>query len=75
MKILISILFLLLIIGCGELDPEKHRIAPDGTEYGIEIEVMLTNGGSAKLVCPKFKGEPWGAHGRECYLRSYNKKL
>lgn len=32
------------------------------------IELVLANGGTATLVCPKFLTPPSGAHGRECYL-------
>ena len=63
---------LLLVAGCGDREKEKHRITENGTEWGVPIDVMLTGGGTARLICPKFKGSPRGAHGRECYLDSYS---
>ena len=59
---------------CGiETQQEEHVIMEKGTEWGVEIEVLLKKGGTAKLVCPKFTSKPAGTHGRECYLREYNK--
>ena len=62
-----------VMTSCGNETQEEHVKMVNGTEWGVEIEVLLINGGTAKLVCPKFTSEPAGAHGRECYLREYNK--
>lgn len=68
-----AILTLILLSGCGgDLPPEKHVDKESGTEWEVEIEVILKSGGTAKLVCPKFSEQPVGAHGRECYLREYD---
>lgn len=64
----------LVATGCKPLPPEKHRVIDGDTEFGVEITVILKGGGEAVLVCPKFTNKPRGGHGRECYLRSYNKK-
>ena len=69
----LSSLIVLLCAGCST-EKEDHRVLDDGTERGVKIEVLLKGGGSAVLVCPKFNSEPLGAHGRECYLDSYDKK-
>ena len=77
MKYKLSALALLtaaILAGCEPLPPEEHRIMDGGTEWGVEIEVLLKGGGTATLVCPKFIGRPAGEHGRECYLRDYNKQ-
>lgn len=71
--IALSILIVLLCVGC-KTEKESHVITEGGTERGVRIEVILKNGGSAILVCPKFNSKPIGVHGRECYLDSYNKK-
>ena len=62
-----------LVAGCARKE-EQHRITEDGTEFGVKIDVMLVDGGSATLICPKFNNKPLGVHGRECYLRNYDNK-
>tara|TARA_R100001594_G_scaffold62322_1_gene96611 strand:+ start:510 stop:761 length:252 start_codon:yes stop_codon:yes gene_type:complete len=69
-KILILI-SVLILTGC-DARPEKHIIYDNGTERGVEIEVLLKGGGTATLICPKFNSKPRGSHGRECYLREYD---
>jgi len=71
---LLVILITLIVTACdSSTKQEMHVVKDNGTEWGVEIEVVLKNGGSATLVCPKFTGKPVGAHGRECYLREYDK--
>ena len=60
----LSLLFLLMIVSSC-LDGQK-------TEWGVRINVVLEDGGSAVLVCPKYKTQPLGSHGRECYIESIN---
>ena len=74
-KLLITLLsvFLFSLAGCDKLPKAKHSIGKSGTEWNVEIEVLLKGGGSAVLICPKFTGEPRGAHGRECYIDKYTK--
>lgn len=72
--ITILVVSVTVMTSCGiETQQEEHVRMENGTEWGVEIEVLLKNGGTAKLVCPKFTSEPVGSHGRECYLREYNK--
>lgn len=66
------VLTALLCAGCNT-EKENHIVTANGTEWGVKIEVILKGGGSAILVCPKFDNMPLGAHGRECYLDSYDK--
>ena len=64
----------LLVVGCGDNKKQQHIITESGAEWGVRIDVMLVGGGTARLICPKFNSAPSGAHGRECYLDSYDKK-
>lgn len=62
-----------MLAGCNKVGQENYDIEENGTEWGVEIDVLLKEGGSATLVCPKFDTRPRGAHGRECYIRSIEK--
>lgn len=64
-------LMCLLVAGCST-EKEKYRIMDSGVERGVAIDVVLVDGGTARLICPKFNGRPLGSHGRECYLDSYD---
>ncbi len=70
--LLLAVITALLVVGCNT-EKEKHVKRGYGTERGVHIEVMLKNGGTAVLICPKFNSKPIGSHGRECYLDSYDK--
>lgn len=72
MKVLLILSVLICLAGCSR-KPENHEVFENGNETGVEIVVSLKNGGTAVLICPKFNHKPVGIHGRECYLRSYDK--
>lgn len=67
-------LIMAALSGCNTSGKENHR-THGSNESGVPIEVMLKGGGTAVLVCPKFASEPMRAHGRECYLDRYDKKI
>ena len=73
---LVALVYIISVLGGfgGGVDPapESHIISPSGVEWGVRVEVVLTNGGKANFVCPKFNKKPRGAHGRECYLEAYD---
>lgn len=72
--ILIVTTLLATLVGCGDAGKQKYFKRGD-IERGVRVEIMLVGGGSATLVCPKFPSEPWGTHGRECYLERYDYRL
>jgi len=69
-----AILIALLCVGCKSKEKEKHIVEESGVEWGVRVEVMLKDGGTAILVCPKFNSAPISDRGNRCYLDSYDKR-
>lgn len=68
MKRLSFICLAFLLSGCDPLPPQVHKVSPSGDEYGVRLNLKTEEGARITLICPSLKGEPRGAHGRECYI-------
>lgn len=65
MKWIILMAMVAICVGCGD-----HK----KTERNVMIEVLLKDGGSIVLNCPKFNSAPWGSHGRKCHIDNYTEE-
>ena len=67
-KYIIAASLTLAIFGCGNDEQEAHK-SYGNWEPGVRIVVMLEGGGVATLVCPRYKSQPPGGHGVQCYIQ------